>query len=409
MIAALSFQYEAVDRAGAKRKGVTVAATKQEAYRKVAALGLTPLAIRQTGRKEGKSEGLAAMVRSERIGSKQLAHFTYQLGVLVSARISIAEGLVGIAQQEKDQKLKQVIMDLAKRIQAGEQIAAAMETHKRALGEVYVETIRAAEKSGSLPKVLEHLSEMLERGQETRSQVRGAMMYPVCIVTVLTLAVLFLIGFVVPKFAKMFAQRGLDLPVFTRLLMELGNSLQDHWWAYLAGAIALAAGLRMAWLRPRGQAAIDAAFHKVPYLRDILVGLTISRFCRIFSLSLSSGLGLIDALELAGKSAGRPLLMRDVHKMVAQVRSGGRLMDVLSACGYLTPFCKRMLVAGEQSSEIPKMCGIVCRHYDRETSNLTKNLSTVIEPVLIVSIAGVVLVVALAIFLPMWDMVKIVG
>ena len=406
MSATLSFQYEAIDRSGSKRRGVTIAASKPEAYRKVAALGMTPLARRQAG---GGGGGMSAMMRSPRIRAKDLAHFTYQLGVLVSARIPLSEGLIGIAQQEKDPKFKSVVMDLAKRIQSGEQLAIAMEAHKDALGDVYIETIRAAEKSGSLPRVLEHLSEMLERAQETRAQVRGAMMYPVCIVVVLMLAVLFLIGFVVPKFAKMFAQRGLDLPVFTRLLMELGNSLQNFWWAWLLVAASIVVGLRLLWLRPGGRAFIDHLLHKVPYLRDILIGLTVSRFCRIFALSLSSGLGLIESLELAGKSAGRPLLMRDVHKMIAQVRSGGRLMDVLSVCGYLTPFCKRMLVAGEQSAEIPKMCAVVSRHYDRETQHLTKNLSTVIEPVLIVAIAGVVLVVALAIFLPMWDMVKIVG
>jgi MSHA biogenesis protein MshG len=398
-----NFQYEGVDRTGVKRRGVTIATNKTEAYRKIVALGVTPLNIRQAG------SGMGSFLRPSRIKPRDLAHFTYQLGVLVSARIPISEGLVGIAQQEKDGKLRTVVMDLAKRIQAGEQVAVAMESHKDALGDVYVSTIRAAEKSGSLPKVLDHLSEMLERGQEIRGQVRGALMYPCCIVTVLSLAVLFLIGFVVPKFAKMFSQRNLDLPVFTKLLMNFGNSLQSFWWAYLLGVIVVTVTLRIAWLRPGGRAFIDRAVHRVPYIRDILIGLTISRFCRIFALSLSSGLGLIDSLELSGKSAGRPMLMRDVNRMIAQVRSGGRLMDVLTVCGYLTPFTKRMLVAGEQSAEIPKMCAVVARHYDRETQQLTKNLSTIIEPVLIVAIAGVVLVVALAIFLPMWDMVKIVS
>jgi type II secretory pathway component PulF len=407
-VSALNFHYEAVDRSGAKRKGVTVASTKAEAFRKVAALGLTPLSIREARSGAGSSRA-PGLLRSDRIPTKDLAHFTYQLGVLVSARIPISDGLVSVAQQEKEGKLKSVIMDLAKRIQAGEQVAGAMDSHRHALGEVYVETIRAAEKSGNLPRVLEHLSEMLEKSQETTRQVRGALMYPICVVGVLALAVVFLLAFVVPKFAKMFAQRNLELPVFTRILMQAGDSMQNYWWAYFGALGLVALALRFAWLRPRGQAAIDRALHRVPYLKDILVGVTVSRFCSIFSLSLSSGLGLIESLELAGKAAGRPSLSRDVSRMIAQVRSGGRLMDVLSVCTYLTPFTKRMLIAGEQSAEIPKMCGVVTRHYERETGHLTKNLSTVIEPVLIVGIAGIVLVIALAIFLPMWDMAKIVG
>ncbi len=402
-MSAITFEYVAVDRAGAKKRGVTTAATKGEAYRKVAGLGITPLSLKATTTK------LATRLGYSRIKPKDLSNFTYQLGVLVSARIPISEGLINVAQQEKDGKLKTIVMDLAKRIQAGEQLAVAMEAHKEALGEVYVETIRAAEKSGNLPKVLEHLTDMLEQGQEQTRMVRSAMMYPICVISVLGLAVLFLCGFVVPKFAKMFQSKSLQLPMATEILMGFGLSIQNYWWAYIIGGTALAFGLRLAWVRPDGRAVIDRLAHRIPYLRSILIGSTISRFSRIFALSLQSGLGLIESLELAGKAAGRPMLARDVQKMVSQVRSGGRLMEVLGVCQYLTPFTKRMLIAGEQSAEIPKMCGVVSRHYDRETGHLTKNLSTVIEPVLIVSIAGVVLLIALAIFLPMWDMAKLVG
>jgi type II secretory pathway component PulF len=400
---ALTFEYTALDKAGAKRRAHTTASTKAEAYRKIATMGLTPLSIRPIAARRRTRLG------SGRIHAKDLANFTYQLGVFVGARIPLAEGLIQIAQQERNPRFKDLVMDLAKRIQSGENLAVGMDSHKDALGEVYVETIRAAEKSGNLGRVLEHLSDMLEKGQEQARMVRSALMYPICVVTVLTIAVLFLCGFVVPKFAGMFAAKNLKLPLFTELLMGFGLSLQHYWWAYLIVMVGAGFGVRAAWLRPNGRAALDRLAHHIPYLKNILVGSTISRFSQIFALSLQSGLGLIDSLELAGKSAGRPLLARDVTKMVAQVRSGGRLMEVLGVCTYLTPFTKRMLTAGEQSAEIPKMCGVVSRHYDRETTHLTKNISTFIEPILIVAIAGVVLVIALAIFLPMWDMAKLVG
>lgn len=399
----LAFEYVALDKTGGKRRGQTSAGTKAEAYRKVAVMGLTPLSIKPLAAKRRTRLG------SGRIKAKDLSNFTYQLGVFVGARIPISEGLIQIAQQEKEPRFKEVIMDLAKRIQSGENLAASMEVHKDVLGEVYVETIRAAEKSGNLTKVLEHLSDMLEKGQEQARMVRSALMYPICVVSVLAIAVLFLCGFVVPKFATMFASKNLELPIFTEILMSFGLSLQNYWWVYLIAAAGAGFGLRALWLRPDGRAAIDRVAHHIPYLKHILVGSTISRFTQIFALSLQSGLGLIDSLELAGKSTGRPLLARDVNKMVSQVRSGGRLMEVLGVCNYLTPFAKRMLTAGEQSAEIPKMCGVVSRHYERETSHLTKNISTFIEPILIVAIAGVVLVIALAIFLPMWDMTKLVG
>jgi type II secretory pathway component PulF len=135
----------------------------------------------------------------------------------------------------------------------------------------------------------------------------------------------------------------------------------------------------------------------------------VSRFARVLGVSLAAGLGLIESLELAAGASGRPSLAADVQRMAERVRNGSRLCDALTDCGYLPGFARRMLAAGEQSGQVPKMSEVVARHYDRETTHLTKNLGTVIEPVLIVAIAGVVLVVALAIFMPMWDMVKLVG
>jgi type II secretory pathway component PulF len=400
---ALSFDYRAVDKFGKIRRGITSAPSQADAYRRLLSLGLVPVRL------EPAADGPLGTRRSKRVKLGQLAHFTYQLGVLVSARIPISEGLVSIAQQEQEPRMREIITDLARRIESGEQLAIAMDHHRGALGDVYIEAVRAAERSGNLPRVLEHLSDMLERSLETVRMVRSALMYPICVVSVLTLAVVFLVSFVVPKFAKMFQSRGQKLPVFTEALMALGQSVQDFWYLYLVLIGGTIFGVRWAWRNQELRPKIDALLHKVPYLKSILVGLAISRFCRIFGVSLASGLGMLESLDLAGKASGRPLLQRDVARMVAQVRTGGRLTDVLAGCGYLTAFAKRMLAAGEQSAELSKMCGVVSRHYDRETGHLTKNIGTVIEPVLIVGIAVMVLVIALAIFLPMWDMIKIVG
>jgi len=214
---------------------------------------------------------------------------------------------------------------------------------------------------------------------------------------------------VVPKFADMFAQRGVDLPALTQALQAVGISLRDFWWLYGLGALGVFTLIRAAWRVPQGRAAIDRSLHRVPYLSRVLTGLAVSRFSRVFGLGLQSGLGLIESLEMSGRASGRPLLMNDVHEMIEQVRQGGRLSDAMRRCRYLPPFAKRLISAGEEAAELSRMCSLVARHYDRESSDLTKNASTVIEPVLIALLTGVVLMIALAIFLPMWDMVGLVG
>jgi len=401
-VSTLTFEYRAVDRKGVERRGVAEAASEGDAYRRLSAEGLVPLSIRSAA-------PAARAAPKRRVRLKHISHFTAQLAVLVGARISIADGLMSIAEQESDRGLRQAITAIAARIESGVPLADALEDQAALFGETYIQTIRAAERSGNLVKVLEQQAEMLERLDETRGLVKAALMYPLCVLGVLLVGVTFLVGFVVPKFATMFASRGVALPPLTQALALLGSSVQHYWYIYavcIAGAVW---GIRRGVRTARGARLLENALHRLPGIKSILQAMAISRFTRVLGISLSSGLGLIEGLELAGRAAGRQRLLADAERMAQQVRVGGRLSEVLGECAYLTPFAKRMLSAGETAAQVPSMCALIARHYDREAAQMSKGLSSLIEPLLIVFIALVVLVVALAIFLPMWDMVNLVG
>jgi type IV pilus assembly protein PilC len=393
-----SWEYRAVDGGGTKRSGTLQGRSEQEIFRQLSAMGLTPLAVKVKSATTGGKMNL-----------KALSQFTSQLSVLMGARMSISEGLLSLAEQETEPKIAAIIRDIASRVASGETIADSMAHHPRTFNTVYIATVRSAEKSGNLSKALEFLSQMLEREEETRRQVRGALMYPACVIVALTSAVLFLVSFIVPKFANMFAERGVELPFLTRLLRDVGESLTGYWYLYLLGLAAIVFAFRYAWKNPKSRLIIDAGLHKIPFIKKVLVGIAIQRFAQVLGVSISSGIGLIDALQMAGESAGRPMLTRDVDRLVQSVRSGSRLADIFPKCTYLTPFTKRMLTVGEASAELSRMCGIVAKQYEQQTQALTKNLSTVIEPILIAVITGVVLVVALAIFLPMWSMAELIA
>jgi len=436
-MSALTFEYVALDKAGARRKGTTRASDRVEAYRQVASQGLTPLSL--------SPAKAAARGRRGGVKAKDLVNFTHQFSVLIEARIPIADGLRSIADQEGQGRLSEVVEDVAQRVEAGSGLASAMASHRDVFGETYVETLSAAERTGNMIKVLQYLAEMLERGEESRQAVRGALMYPLAVMSVLTGATIFLIAVVVPKFARMFESRGVDLPPLTMILMALGESFRGYWWAYLGGiaiafagarlalrtpegrlaidqalhrvpavrqilvSLAVARFARLALRTPEGRLAIDQALHRVPAVRQILVSLAVARFTRVFGLCLSSGLNLIEALSLAGRAAARPTLQRDVDRMIEQVEAGGRLSEVMPTCAYLPPMARRLLSAGEEAAELTRMCDVVARQHEREAASLTKNIATVIEPLMVVAIAAVVLVVALAIFLPMWGMVNLMG
>ena len=401
-MSAVTFEYRAVDRQGRRREGVEQAGSEREAFRQLTSRGLTPISLRARG--TGAKAG-----RRGRVKVRDLAHFTAQLGMLLDARIPLADGLLSIAEQEPDAALRGVITDIATRMQSGETLGDAMAAQGELFGGVYIACVRAAERSGTLSPALAMLSEILEREQELRRRVTGALMYPVCVVAMLVVAVGFLLGYVVPKFARMFASRGVELPAVTKMLAAAGDSVQGYWYVYAAVVVGGVIGVRRAWRTRRGKTAIEAVLHRVPKVGGVLRGLAVARFSRVLGLCLGAGLGLIESLELAGRAGGRAALLADVERLMVQVRVGGRLSEVIGGCGYLPSFAKRMFAAGETSAELPRMCQLVARHFERESEHMAKNLATLIEPLLIVAITGVVLVVALAIFLPMWDMARLVG
>lgn len=234
-------------------------------------------------------------------------------------------------------------------------------------------------------------------------------MYPLCVIIALILAVTFLTLVIVPKFAVMFSDRGVELPLPTKMLVALSMFLRN-WWPALLGVLILGGWMvRQAWGSKKNRNKLDRWLHKVPLLSEVLRGLAISRFAQVLGISLRSGLSLIEALDMAGRASARPLLMDDTERMREQVKQGGRLADVLLTCSYVPSFTRRMLSAGEEAAELPRMCSVVSRHYDREVTHLTKNVTAVIEPIMIVGLAGVVLIVALAIFMPMWNMAALIG
>jgi type II secretory pathway component PulF len=346
MSSQLTYTYKALDTQGTRKRGVLQAENQSEAYRQLTAAGLKP--IKLVARRAG-GQGL----RRGKVGAKELAHLTYQFAVLMEARIPIADGLRSIAEQESNQRLRETIMDVAAQIEAGYSITEALSQHRALFGGVYIETVRAAEVSGNMVKILARLAEMLEMRYESNKNIKGALIYPICVVVAMVLGAAFLMVVIVPKFSGMYESRGVDLPYPTQLLLGTSEFLRELWPLVLAGVGGAFWSVRKAWRSPVTKHKMDDWMHKVPFLRDVLRGLAVSRFAHVLGTSLQSGLGLIDALDMAGGASGRPMLQADTQKMREQVKEGGRLTDVMLACAYLPGFARRMIAAGEETAEMP--------------------------------------------------------
>ncbi len=398
---ALSYEFKAVDSRGHTRTGMTEANSWDEAYRRVVSTGLTPVSVKEHRRRR---KG-----RLHRITLRDVSQFTYQLSVLIEARIPIAEGLRSIAREESNAALASMIEDIAAGIATGSSVTAAMSGYRDVFGDVYIETINAAEKSGNLVRILSHLAEMLDREVETRASLRSALMYPICVFVALIAAVTFLMIFVVPRFVTMFESRGIDLPLATRVVIGMSHAITSYWWIIAGSAVIAVVVLRRVASTAHGSLLLDRCVHRLPIVRGALQSAALARFAHVFGLSISSGLSMMDCLEMGGRAAGRPLLLQDARRLATQVSQGGRLGEVLQDCPYISGFARRLISAGEQSAELPNMCRIIARHYDREVTYITRNMATLIEPIVVLALAAMVLGLALAIFLPMWNSMALLG
>lgn len=396
-----AYKYVALDAAGARQRGTVRAAGESEAFRAVVAKGLTPLRLTQAG--SGES---APLFSSGRINEHDIVALTRELAVLVEAQIPLDRGLRSIADSDNKPQVNAMVLDVASMIESGQPLSEALRHYPNAFNDVYVETVRAAEKSGNLPAVMEHLAEMLERQLETGQQLRRALTYPVIVLSVVAVAIAVILIFVVPKFADIFKGNGIELPLATRVIQGIGASVRELWWIYASLIAAAAFATTSAWRSPKGRPALERLLLRTPYVGKVIVAITAARFARVFGIGLASGLDMIESLEVGGRSTGRPVFVAECARMAERLRRGDPLTEAMRETKYLPAFARRMIGAGKDSTELARSASIVARYYDRESSHLTKNVNTIIEPILTVGMASIVLIVALAVFLPMWQMVR---
>lgn len=399
-MASSTYKFQAVDEQGARRSGRIDAYTEQSAFQKLIEQGLTPLTIRE-------SRGQLSILQNRRVTQLEIATLTREMSVLFEASIPIGRGLMSIAEHERNPVLKDMVFDIATMIESGEKITAAFSKYSHIFGDVYIQTLRSAEKTGQIGPVASHLADMLERNIETTQQIKRALTYPMIVIGFVAMALSVIVIFVVPKFAKIFEANGVELPATTRIVRALGISLTQYWWVYLIIVALTVFGLVKAWKSRVGRLRIERVLHKVPYIGDIFTSVTTARFSRVMSIGLESGIEVIEAIEIAGGSTGRPVFQEECVRMCDRMRSGEPLSDVINRAHGLPSFARRLFGSGKDSKELARAGSIIARHYDRQSDHLAKNINTVIEPMITIAMAGIVLLVALSVFLPMWQMISI--
>lgn len=343
-----------------------------------------------------------------RVGSKDVVFFTERLALLLEAGIPLHSSLETLERQANSGPLRAIIRDLRQGVSGGLSLSQAFGRHPEVFGTTYVHLVAAGEQGGFLPEVLERLKEMDEKRQELRSTLTAALSYPAFLVVFSTAVVTFVLLVVFPKFAELFESIQDQLPISTRFLMWLSESLGSYWHLVLgvAGAVGL---LSWRWAkRPEGAAALDRFLLRLPVVRDIIIQLNVVQFMRVMSLSLANGVGLIDALHASRDIARSPTFRGFIDRLEQRVSEGGRIASGLDQ-KLLPPLVPEMISTGEETGTLSMVMGRIADFYEREWRRKLAIVSKIAEPAMLLVMGAVVGVLVSSLILPIFKLSRAVG
>ncbi len=340
------------------------------------------------------------------VKTRDVVIFTRQFATMINAGLPLVQSLSILAQQTENKTLKDVTKAVVYDVEAGNTLADALAKHPKAFTGLYVNMVAAGEAGGILDTILLRLATFLEKNDALVRKVKGALVYPAVIITVAIVAVAVLLVFVIPTFSSMFASVNMELPLPTRVVIGASDILTRFWWAGLLGAFALVFGIRSYYGTPNGRRAIDGALLKTPVLGDLLRKSAVSRFTRTLGTLISSGVSILDGLEITAKTAGNRVVHDAVMQSRQSIAGGETIAGPLQASGVFPPMVISMISVGEQTGGLDEMLTKIADFYDAEVDVAVSALLSLMEPVMIVVLGVIVGGMVVAMYLPIFDMVN---
>ncbi len=403
----MKYSYQAINDLGNVVKGVIEAGSGQAAEEAISSGGLIPVrVVPEKGEKDpfgGRLQRIAGKAKT-----RDLILFSKQFRSMFSAGVSLRRILEVLEMQTENGALRNAASRIRDDISQGSSLKEAMEKHPSIFSPLYCSMIGAGEASGRVPEVLERLTHMLEHEDKVKSDIRSAMQYPAVVIVALAGAFFFLLTFVVPRFAAVFANAHLKLPLPTRIAIAMHDVLIGHWFVMLLAVFGGVAGIRAYVGTENGRFAKDSFLLRLPVFGPLFIKASISRFSSIFAILLASGVPVINVMTILSGTIGNSAMSRAFDRIKGQMVEGQGIAGPLSEAKFFTPMVVSMVAIGEESGDLEGMLKEITVHYDEEVRYSVSRLADLITPVLTVALAVMVGFFALAVFMPMWDMTKLV-
>src|SRR5687767_5888696 len=400
-----NFVWKGKTRTGAVQEGILLADTRAAAEAVLRRQNIQITNIREKGRE------IAIMPRlPQRVSSKRVALFTRQFSVMLDAGLPLVQCLEILGEQEEHRTFREIIQKVRSDVEQGASLADSMRKHPKAFDELYVNMIAAGEAGGILDIILQRLSNYIEKAVKLKNQVRSALIYPVAVIGIAIFVVWIILWKVIPVFSQLFASLGGDMPLPTRIVVAISNFLARYTIfvipALIAGAIAF---YRVYKTQPKFTRIVDGAMLKVPIIGMLLRKIAIARFCRTLSTLTSSGVPILDGLEITAKTAGNTIIEDAIMAVRKAVEEGKTLADPLGQTKVFPPMVVQMIGVGEQTGALDQMLSKIADFYEEEVDTAVAGMMKLIEPLLITVLGGIIGFIVAAMYLPMYSILQKIG
>lgn len=399
-----TYHYKARDKFAKAVTGVMGGESEEAVAAKLSATGHTPISIQAVRESQDFSRFLGAF---QRVSLVELNMFTREFAVLQKAGLPILSSLNMLKGQLRHQGFKDCVAQIARDIEGGSSLSSALGRHPLIFEPLYANMISSGEESGRLGEALQRLATLGEYEEQVRMRIKAATRYPIMVIAAIIIGFIVLTLLVIPRFAKIYAQFTTELPVPTKMLIGFNNALVHHWWAALILLPFFCFGFKRLTRLPRGRRWWDTMKLKMPVFGPLVLKLSMSRFCRMTGVLMKSGVPMLKILGLAAAGAGNVVIAKAIDQIRESVSEGRGMTEPMKASGLFPATVIQMVSVGEETGKLDELLLHVSDYYDTQIDYTTNNLTSLIEPMLILILGCAVLFMALGIFLPMWNMANL--
>jgi type IV pilus assembly protein PilC len=399
-----TYQYKVRDRAGNLVSGQLIGDSEGLVMTKLREMGMTPIEVK----KANAGLKMEINLRPGRVKLKDLAVFSRQFATMVNSGLPILRALSILSDQTANKELQKVLVQVRLDVEQGASLSGAMERHPKAFSDLYVAMVKAGETGGVLDNVLLRLADNIETEVELRRKIKSAMTYPVVVVALVMLILSAMLLFVVPQFESIYAQLGGELPLPTRLLLSVSNAVRSYWYVFLLLMFGTVFALRRYKKTDRGRAQMDAVKLKVPVFGGLFHKTALARFSGTLGMLLRSGVPILQALDIVADTVNNKVISKAVVDVQGAVREGESMAKPLSRHHVFPPMVVQMLAVGEETGAVDTMLDKVADFYNSEVSASVDALTSLIEPLMIAIIGGAVGAAVIALYMPMFNIIKLI-